>query len=278
MQKPFIIAEAGINHNGDIRIATQLIEMAKRCGADAVKFQKRDIDTVYTKEFLDSARESPWGTTQRHQKEGLEFGLDEYREIDRVCKLNGIPWFASAWDLKSQEFLRQFDLPYNKVASAMLTHKPLLEMIAEERKFTFISTGMSNYAQIYDAIAVFDRYDTPICLMHCVSLYPCPDKYCNILAMKALQEHFGRSIGYSGHELGILPSVLAVAYGADAIERHVTIDRGMYGSDQGASLEERGLHLLVRDCRGVYEMLGTGVKTIVPEEEQVALKLRYWKE
>jgi len=276
--KPFVIEEVGINHNGSLKIATQLIEMAQRCGCDAVKFQKRDIETVYSPAELAKPRESPWGHTQRQQKEGLEFGLEEYHEIDRVCKTFKIPWFASAWDEKSQLFLRQFDLPYNKVASAMLSHAKLVEMVAEEHKFTFISTGMSDFDKIDKAVKVFDRYETPFCLMHCVSMYPCPDKYCNILMLRTLQQRYGRMVGYSGHELGVLPSVLAVAYGAEAIERHITLDRGIYGSDQSASLEERGLHLLIRDCRSVYEMLGTGVKMILPEEEQVAMKLRYWKD
>ncbi|MEJ5227794.1 N-acetylneuraminate synthase family protein [Thermodesulfovibrio sp.] len=275
---PFIIAEIGINHNGDVEIAKQLIDMAKECGADAVKFQKRTIDIVYSKEFLDSPRQSPWGTTQRHQKEGLEFGKKQYDEIDRYCKEKGIYWFASAWDEKSQEFLRQYDLPFNKIASAMIVHKDLIEMVAEEGKHTFISTGMSNFGQIDRVVNIFQKKGCPFTIMHCVSVYPCPDEWCNIQMVKTLKKRYKCPIGYSGHEAGVLPSILAVALGAVAIERHITLDRSMYGSDQSASLEKRGLELVVRDTRRVKQILGTGEKVIIPEEEKVAYKLRYFRE
>jgi len=275
---PFIIAEIGINHNGDVEIAKKLIDMAKACGVDAVKFQKRTINIVYSPEFLASPRKSPWGTTQREQKEGLELGKEEYDEIHAYCKEKGIYWFASAWDEKSQEFLRQYDLPFNKIASAMLTHKNLLQMVAEEGKHTFISTGMSTFEQIDRAVEIFEKKNCPYTLMHCVSVYPCPDEWCNILMVETLKERYGCPVGYSGHEHGILPSVLAVAFGAVAIERHITLDRTMYGSDQAASLEKRGLEFLVRDTRDVKRMLGTGEKMVIPEEEKVAYKLRYFKE
>jgi len=278
MGKPFIIAELGINANGSLKIAIKLIDMAKSCGCDAVKFQKRDIETIYSFELLNQPRKSPWGNTQRDQKLGLEFtGLD-YNVIDDYCKNLGIEWFASAWDCKSQEFLRKHDLPHNKIASAMLTNKELVEMVAEERKFTFISTGMSTFEQIDRVVELFEKKDTPFCLLHCVSVYPCPDEWCNLLMIKTLQQRYGHTVGYSGHEMGILPSVLAVSLGAEVIERHVTLDRTMYGSDQSASLEKHGLELLVRDCRDVYKMLGSGAKTIIPEEEEIAYKLRYFKE
>lgn len=275
---PFIIAEIGINHNGDLEIAKQLIDMAKECGADAVKFQKRTINIVYSKEFLDSPRQSPWGTTQRHQKEGLEFGKEQYDEIDRYCKEKSIHWFASAWDTKSQEFLRQYDLPFNKISSAMIIHKDLVEMIAEEGKHTFISTGMSTFEQIDRVVNIFEKKGTPYTLMHCVSVYPCPDEWCNILMVKTLNERYKCPVGYSGHEVGILPSIIAVVLGAVAIERHITLDRSMYGSDQAASLEKRGLELVVRDTRRIKQILGTGEKVIIPEEEKVAYKLRYFRE
>ncbi len=275
---PFIITEIGINHNGSVEIAKKLIDMAKECGADAVKFQKRTIDIVYTPEFLASPRKSPWGTTQREQKEGLELSKDEYDEIDAYCKKKNIYWFASAWDEKSQEFLRQYDLPFNKIASAMLTHKNLLEMVAEEEKHTFISTGMSTFEQIDRAVDIFEKKNCPYTLMHCVSVYPCPNEWCNILMVKTLKERYNCPVGYSGHEHGILPSILAVVFGAVAIERHITLDRAMYGSDQAASLEKRGLELLIRDTRDVKRILGTGEKTVIPEEEKVAYKLRYFRE
>lgn len=273
-----IIAEIGINHNGDVDIAKQLISMAKDCGCDAVKFQKRTIDIVYTSEFLALSRQSPWGTTQREQKEGLEFGKKEYDEIDLYCKEKDISWFASAWDLESQNFLRQYDCDYNKVASAMLTHKPLLEMIAEEKKPTFISTGMSTFEQIDEALNIFVRKSCKYTLMHCVSMYPCPDEDCNILMVNTLKDRYKCPVGYSGHEIGILPSVLAVTMGAEVVERHITLDRAMYGSDQSASLEKRGLELLVRDCRDVQKMIGDGNKRVLPAEEKTEQSLRYFRE
>ena len=274
----FIIAEIGINHNGDIDLAKKLIDMAKECGCDAVKFQKRTIDIVYTQEFLASPRVSLWGTTQRDQKEGLEFGRKEYDEIDAYCRDKGIPWFASAWDVESQKFLEPYNCPYNKVASAMLTHRPLLEMIAAEGKPTFISTGMSTFAHIDAALELFQKHHTPYTLMHCVSTYPCMDEDCNIKTIQVLKARYHCPVGYSGHELGILPSVLAVAMGAEAVERHITLDRAMYGSDQAASLEKRGLQLMVRDCRLVATVLADGQKRILPAEAEVAQKLRYFRE
>jgi len=274
----FIIAEIGINHNGDLAIARELIDMAKECGCDAVKFQKRTIDIVYTQEFLASLRPSPWGSTQRDQKEGLEFGKKEYDEIDAYCRDKGIPWFASAWDVESQKFLAPYNCPYNKVASAMLTHRPLLEMVAAEGKPTFISTGMSTFDQIDAAIDIFQKQNTPFTLMHCISTYPCLDEDCNIRTVQVLKERYRCPVGYSGHELGILPSVLAVAMGAQVIERHITLDRAMYGSDQAASLEKRGLSLLARDCRLVEVVLSDGQKRILPAEAEVEKKLRYFRE
>ena len=274
----FIIAEIGINHNGDLNIAKQLIDIAKNCGCDAVKFQKRTIDVVYEKKMLDSPRESPWGTTQREQKEGLEFGQEEYDEIDRYCKEKDIHWFASAWDVESQLFLRQYNGKYNKVASAMLTHIPLLEAIAEEGKHTFISTGMSEYEQIDKALSIFREKNCPFTLLHCVSTYPCPDKDCNVGLIPILKEKYQCPVGYSGHEVGVLPSIVAVAMGAEVIERHITLDRAMYGSDQAASLEKRGLELLVRDCRAVKPILGSGKKLVSDKEKTVAKSLRYFRE
>jgi N-acetylneuraminate synthase len=274
----FIIAEIGINHNGDIEIAKKLIDMAKECGADAVKFQKRTIDIVYSPEILAAHRESPWGATQRNQKEGLEFGRDEYDEIGRYCKERQICWFASAWDIESQKFLRRYDLPFNKIASAMLTHKDLLEMVSAEKKHTYISTGMSNFDQLDRVVKLFEKNNCPFTLLHCVSVYPCPDEWCNLKMIENLKKRYSCPVGYSGHEMGVLPSVVAVAMGAEAIERHITLDRGMYGSDQSASLEKKGLELLVRDARNISRVLGSGEKLIIPEEEKIAYKLRYFKE
>ncbi|MBN1526094.1 MAG: N-acetylneuraminate synthase family protein [Candidatus Omnitrophica bacterium] len=275
---PFIIAEVGINHNGDVGIAKKLIDMAKECGADAVKFQKRTIEIVYPKEVLDSPRQSPWGTTQRAQKEALELGKPGYDVIDRHCKEIGIHWFASAWDEKSQEFLRQYDLPFNKIASAMLTHKGLVEMIAREGKHTFISTGMSKLDEVDRVVALFRKHDCPFTLMHCVSIYPCPDEWCNVKMIDVFRKRYDCPVGYSGHENGVGPTTVAAALGAVALERHITLDRSMYGSDQSASLEKRGLELVVRDARAVKDLLGTGEKVLFSEEEKVKYKLRYFRE
>ncbi len=273
----FIIAEIGINHNGDLGIAKKLIDMAKDSGCDAVKFQKRTLDIVYTQEVLAAHRESPWGTTQREQKEGLEFGKAEYDEIDAYCREKEIVWFASAWDIESQKFLRQYDSAYNKVASAMLTHTRLLEEIASEGKHTFISTGMSTFDEIDQAVEIFHKANCPFTIMHAVSTYPCRDEDCNLKMISVLKERYGCRIGYSGHEVGVLPSVLSVAMGAEVIERHITLDRAMYGSDQSASLGKRGLELVVTESREVKAILGDGQKRVIDAEEEVAKKLRYFR-
>lgn len=273
---PFIVAEIGINHNGDIEIAKKLIDMAAKCDCDAVKFQKRTIDIVYTKEFLNSPRESPWGTTQREQKEGLEFGKKEYNEIDKYCKKIGIEWFASAWDENSQRFLRAYNLKYNKIASAMLTNTPFLELVASEKKPTFISTGMCTFKEIDRAVNIFRKHKCPFTLMHCIATYPTDDENLNLLVIKTLKERYKCDVGYSGHERGPHPSINAVALGAVAIERHITLDRAMYGSDQAASLEKRGLEILVKEARSVPIYLGNGKKTFSEAEKAIAKKLRYF--
>jgi N-acetylneuraminate synthase len=277
MAQPFIIAEIGINHNGDLDIAKRLIEVAKRTGCDAVKFQKRDIEIVYTKEFLEGIRESPWGNTQADQKNGLEFGLAEYKEIADFCQQTGILWSASAWDQNSLSFLDDFNLSFNKIASAMVSNQKFLSAVAERRKHTYISTGMSTYEMLDEAVAIFSNKGCPFELMHCVSLYPCDDDECNLMQIPELCARYQVPVGYSGHEKGIIPSVIAASLGATAIERHITLDRTMYGSDQAASLEEEGLRRLVRDSQNVRAILGSGGKELGPEEKEVAKKLRYWE-
>jgi N-acetylneuraminate synthase len=272
----FIIAEIGINHNGDLEIAKQLIEMAKNAGCDAVKFQKRSIDIVYSPEVLDTPRESPWGTTTREQKIGLEFGLSEYREIDKFCKEKRIEWFASAWDIESQKFLRQFNCKYNKIASAMLTHESLLREVASEKQKTFISTGMATFKEIDLAVDIFVKAKCEFTLMHTVSVYPCPDKDLNLNLIKTLQERYDCPVGYSGHESSPIPSIAAAALGITSLERHITLDRSMYGSDQSASLEKRGLEILVNGVRTIEIALGDGEKIFSESEKSVASKLRYW--
>jgi len=271
-----VTAEIGINHNGDVKIAKQLIDMAKNAGCDAVKFQKRTIDIVYTKELLDSPRESPWGTTQREQKEGLEFGEKEYDEIDAYCRKVGIDWFASAWDVPSQHFLRKYNLKFNKIASAILTHHDLLEEVAQERKMTFVSTGMSTYEEIDKAVEVFRNHDCPFVLLHCVSEYPAAESATNLACMHVLRTRYNCPVGYSGHEVTMAPSVIAGAMGAVAVERHITLDRAMYGSDQSASLEKRGLELMVSYLRTIPAVVGDGKKRITDAEMSNLEKLRYW--
>tara|TARA_B100000963_G_C22567086_1_gene644264 strand:+ start:518 stop:1351 length:834 start_codon:yes stop_codon:yes gene_type:complete len=270
----FIIAEIGINHNGDIEICKKLIEEAKSCGCDAVKFQKRTINEVYTKEFLSGFRESPWGNTQRDQKEGLEFNYEQYKEISEFCESQDIEWFASAWDIESQKFLRQFDCKYNKIASAMIIHKNLLKHVAEEGKHTFISTGMSTYKNIQEAIDIFSENNCPFELMHTVSTYPMKDEHANLLLIRTLKEKFKCNVGYSGHENGLAISYAAAALGITSLERHLTLDRAMYGSDQSASIEPNGLRQLVGAVRKIESALGDGVKRITEEEQLIANKLR----
>jgi len=271
----FIIAEIGINHNGSVDIAKQLIFLAKTAGCDAVKFQKRTIDKVYSKEVLDSPRESPWGETTREQKLGLEFNKDEYDEIDEYCKQNKIEWFASAWDIDSQLFLRQYDLHHNKVASALLTNKELLKIIAEEKKHTFISTGMSSMDQIKEAVKIFRDNNCPFELMHTNSSYPMKIEEANLRCITALKNEFNCDVGYSGHETAsYLVCLAAAVLGATTFERHITLDRSMYGSDHPASLEFDGLRRMVRDLRQVENVLGDGVKRIWDSEIPVMKKLR----
>lgn len=270
----FVIAEIGINHNGDIDIAKKLIDWASLSGCDAVKFQKRTIDAVYTKEYLDSYRESPWGTTQRDQKCGLEFGEEEYNEIDSYCKGKGIEWFASAWDVESQHFLRKYGLRHNKVASAMLVNTELLKEIASEQKHTFIATGMSSYSEIDEAVRIFRAANCPFELMHCNSTYPMPKEDANLLMIPTLREKYGCAVGYSGHEVGRIISTSAVALGATSIERHITLDNTMYGSDQAASLNVKDLMRLVEDIRVVETILGSGEKVLSEAELATRKKLR----
>jgi len=270
----FIIAEIGINHNGDMAICKELIDLASDTGCNAVKFQKRDIDSVYKQEFLSSYRESPWGSTQREQKEGLEFGLDEYQEIDNYCKSKKINWFASAWDLKSQKFLRQFDLIHNKIASAMIVSNDFLKEVASEKKHTFISTGMTTYENIDNAVEIFEKANCPYELMHTVSTYPMKDENANLLMIKTLRERYNCNVGYSGHEVGLAVSYAAAALGITSLERHITLSRAMYGSDQSASVEPHGLRQLIGAVRKIELAMGDGIKKTIEDESKVAANLR----
>ena len=271
----FLIAEVGINHNGDLSIAKRLIDSAADAGFDAVKFQKRTIDNVYTKEFLDSPRESPWGNTQRAQKEGLEFSKQQYEEISEYCRKKKIEWSASAWDLDAQDFINSFDCGFNKVASPMLGHKPLLNLIAATGKKTYISTGMSTIEEIDDVVSIFRKADCDFELMHCVSTYPMKEEDANLLVIPMLAARYSCKVGYSGHESSLLKvSVAAAALGATSFERHITLDRTMYGSDQAASIEAESLRSYVESVRRIPSILGSGVKKLSDSELEVRKKLR----
>lgn len=272
----YIIAEIGINHNGDINIAKKLIDLAFEAGANAVKFQKRDINVVYDKNFLSEKRLSPWGETQYDQKKGLEFGNDEYDEIDKYCASKKIDWFASAWDINSLNFLKKYKTKYNKIASALIVDLDLLEEVAKEKKYTFISTGMCEWKHIDKAIEIFKKHKCNFELMHCISAYPFDGHLANLNLMLELKKRYGCNVGYSGHEKnGLAISYAAVALGASSLERHITLDRLMYGSDQAASLTPLGFKQLVGGVRVIEKSLnGSSQKKILDIEIEIAKKLR----
>lgn len=271
-QPCFIIAEIGINHNGSVEMAKKLIDIAVTTGCDAVKFQKRTVDIVYTKEELAKPRDSVFGKTNGDLKRGLEFGLKEYREIDKYCKKKGIIWFASCWDEKSVDFMEKFNVPCYKIASATLTDDKLLKYIRSKGKPILLSTGMSTMDEIRHAVKILGKKD--LIIYHCTSTYPSNSDEINLRAIQTLKEEFKCPIGYSGHERGITPSILAAAMGACSVERHITTDRTNWGSDQAASLEITGLHLMIRDIRQVPQLLGNGKKVVYKRELPIIEKLR----
>jgi len=275
MKKPYLIAEIGINHNGSLDIAKKLIDSAKDTGFDAVKFQKRTINIVYDQKTLDTPRESPWGNTTREQKMGLEFEKPEYDEIEKYCKEVNIEWFASAWDVKSLEFLDNYDLKHHKIASAMIVDHNFLNEVAKRNKHTFISTGMSLEKDIDTAVSIFKKNNCSFELMHCVSTYPMKTEDANLTTIEELKKIYDCKIGYSGHENGVLVSVAAVMLGITSLERHITLDRTMYGSDQAASLELSGMKDLTNSIDKILIALGEpSVGKILEEEIPIAKKLR----
>lgn len=276
--KTFIIAEIGINHNGDLNLAKKLISAAHWAGADAVKFQMRTIDTVYTEEFLNSPRDSPWGTTQRAQKEGLELDMADYATIDHYCKDLEIEWSASCWDLQSFKRLEDgFDPPWHKIASPMTTSLPFVNKVARAKKLTFISTGMTTGEDLEEAVGFFIQSDAPVVLLHCVSIYPCPPEKCQLQHIDQYRQAFGLPVGYSGHEVGLAPTLAAVALDATTIERHLTLDRAMYGSDHAASIEPGGFKRMVDAVREIEKAKGDLYPGLFPEELENAKKMRYWE-
>ena len=271
----FIVAEIGINHNGDMNIAKKLIDIASDAGCDAVKFQKRNVEKVYSSDVLDFSRESPWGKTTRDQKLGLEFSIKQFSVIDKYCKRKKIPWYVSCWDVESQIEMRKFKTNYNKIASAMLIHTKLLETVAKEKKYTFISTGMSTLKNISDAVKIFRKHKCPFELMHSHSAYPMRDDEANLRLIPVLAKKYKCNVGYSGHEIGSYNICIpAIILGATSIERHITLGRTMYGSDQAASLEASGLQRLVRDIRLIDKILGDGKKRVWSSELPAQKKLR----
>ncbi len=273
----YFIAEIGINHNGNLGLAFQLIDIAKKCGCDAVKFQKRDLKIVYKENFLKEKRESPWGTTQFDQKNGLEFSEKQFDEIDKYCKKINIDWFASAWDKNSLDFLDKYNLKHNKIASAMTTNLEFVDYVSKKKIHTFISTGMCSLDDIKKAVEIYKNNNCEFTLLHSVSIYPCPEEKLNLINIPYLREIFDCKVGYSGHEVSVSPSIVAATLGAVAIERHITLDRSMYGSDQSASLEEVGLSRLVNSIKKISRVLGNEKSDMVDGEQQVAKKLRYWE-
>ena len=275
INKPYLIAEIGINHNGDIKIAKKLIDAAVESKFDAVKFQKRDIDLVYSKEMLDSYRESPWGNTQREQKNGLEFGDKEYSEINNYCQSKKIDWFASAWDLNSLKFLDKYNCKFNKVASAMIIDQTFLNEVAKRKKHTFISTGMSTENDIDKAVNIFIKEKCSFELMHCISTYPMRVEDANLLTINSLKKKYDCNVGYSGHENGVAVSLAAFSLNISSLERHITLDRTMYGSDQAASLELKGMKDLTNSIEKMLLAYGTEkLGNIIPDEIEIAKKLR----
>ena len=268
----FIIAEIGINHNGNIELAKKLIDIAATSGCQAVKFQKRTVDVVYTPEELARPRVSPFGETNGDLKRGLEFGLDEYKEIDRYCRKKGIMWFASCWDEEAVDFIDRFDVPCYKIASASLTDDNLLRYTREKGKPILLSTGMSTLEEIDHAVEVLGKED--LIIYHCTSTYPTDNNEINLLAIKELEERYDVPIGFSGHERGITPSIVATALGACSVERHITTDRTLWGSDHAASLEPTGLFKLVRDIKHMPDVLGDGQKKVYDSEKPIIKKLR----
>jgi N-acetylneuraminate synthase len=268
----FVIAEIGINHNGDPQIAKKLIDVASLAGCEAVKFQKRTIDVVYTPEELAKPRETPFGETNGDLKRGLEFGQAEYEQIDEYCRNKPIAWTASCWDEASADFIDQFNPPFYKIASASLTDDALLRHTRAKGKPIVLSTGMSTLDQIDHAVEVLGTEN--LVLLHCCSTYPAQYAELNLRVIPTFRERYGVPIGYSGHETGIASSVAAAALGACVVERHVTLDRSLWGSDHAASLEPNGIMRVIRDIRLVEMALGDGVKSVVPSEIPIMKKLR----
>jgi N-acetylneuraminate synthase len=272
-QPNYVIAEIGINHNGSMDITRRLIDVAKASGCDAVKFQKRNPEKCVPLEQRDKMRETPWGyITYMEYRYKVEFGREEFEQIDNYCRAQKIQWFVSCWDPDSVDFMKQFKTPCIKVPSASLTDKELLEAVRDSGTAMMLSTGMSSMEQIDAAVKVMGTKN--LLLAHATSTYPCPKEELNLKMIPVLREKYNCPIGYSGHEVGLATTVAAVALGACFLERHITLDRAMWGSDQAASIEPQGLKRLVKDVRNVEAALGDGKKQVYPSEVIAASRLR----
>ncbi len=277
LKKPYLIGEIGINHNGSIKLAKKLIDLAVKYKFDAVKFQKRDLDVCIPEDQKKIMRKTPWGLmTYLDYKKKLEFSVSQYAEIDKYCKKKRIHWFASCWDLNSQRTMRKFKFKYNKVASAMITNIKLLDLISKERRTTLISTGMCNYSDIKKAVKIFKKNKCKFILMHCVSTYPCRDEDLNLSMINKLKKDFKCPVGYSGHENSVSPTLIAYFLGAEYLERHITLDRSMWGTDQSASLSESGIKNLSDIVNKISAIIGKPVKKYYKEEKKMSQKMRYW--
>jgi N-acetylneuraminate synthase len=275
--KPILIAEIGINHNGDIKLAKKLIDLAKKYNFDYVKFQKRDLEMVIPEHQKEIKRETPWGhISYLEYKKKIEFKKKEFDEIEKYCKKVKIKWFASAWDIKSQKFLKRYKSKVNKIASAMITNIPFLEEVAKEKKKTFISTGMTELSDITTAVKIFRKHKCPFVIMHCVSTYPCPENTLNLNLIRTLKNKYKCDVGYSGHESTVSPSIMAWFLGATVIERHITLDRASWGTDQSASLGEEGIKDLYNIITKTPKALGDGIKRFSNDEKKISKKFRYW--
>ena len=277
LKKPFLIAEIGINHNGSLSLAKKLIQLAADSGFDAVKFQKREPNISTPEDQKNKLRQTPWGDmSYLEYKKKIEFGDKEFREINKFCKKKKITWFASAWDMPSQNFLKKYKLKYNKVASAMLTNIELIKKIADEKKLTFISTGMSTLKDISKAIKIFKNRKCKFVLMHCVSTYPCPIENLNLNLILTLKKNINVKLDIVDMKV-LSPSIIAYMLGARYIERHITLDRSMWGTDQAASLSENGMKNLSNILNKSSLVLGDGVKRLSKQEKELLKKFKYWK-
>jgi sialic acid synthase SpsE len=278
MKQIFIIAEAGINHNGSLETAIKLIDLAADAGCDAIKFQKRTPEICVPQSMKGIMRDTPWGQmTYLKYKQRTEFGLREYSEISKYCREVGIAWSASAWDIPSLEFLDQFNLPFHKIASALSTNIEFVEEVAKRKVLTYASVGMCTFGDIDKLVNIFAESNCPLILLHTISTYPAKEEDLNLQMIQTLKERYNLPVGYSGHESSVSPSIFAGVLGAVAIERHITLDRAMWGTDHAASLEPAGLNQLVKSLRKIPTVLEDGIKKDIPDEIVIAKKLRYWK-